>query len=493
MLLQALMKLDGAGFTGPLQNMQGTVSGMIGKLAGLAGGVLAVGGAFTGIKDAMGLGGQLFELSQRTGVAVDQLMILRQAFDDTGVGADAGTQAIVLMQKALSGMSESGEPTNKMFAQLGLNMADLKNMSAEDQLTAIGNAIMNLADPAEQTAAAMAIFGRAGASLKQFFSDPEAINSVKKSLGDLPAIMAKNAKLFDDIGDTFTRLKMKGTGLFAGIAEGIAPALKGLADALDGIDLSGFGRKIGDALGLAVEFFRSGHVADIIGTSLAMAFTGALNFLLGPLLSADLWKGMANMVLAAFEGIGAALMNIIMEPILYMQAAMDKIADTIVNPTSTKTFKDFLDENRNNPNNIFRPDAASAAQDARERGALGLQQAQKALAEGGPFNEIMAVFRTNLDAWATEIMAAKDARQTDAQKQGVQTKGAGKLTAGVEGAGDFKFSGDALAKMGLFVGGSLPGLDAQKRTAQNTERIANIQERQLEELKHLNPQMGWAS
>ena len=68
---------------------------------GLAAAAASAGGLAFGIKAALDKGGSMAELSARTGIAVDKLMVLQQAFTNAGVSADNMRAVLNKMQRAL--------------------------------------------------------------------------------------------------------------------------------------------------------------------------------------------------------------------------------------------------------------------------------------------------------------------------------------------------------------------------------------------------------
>lgn len=535
MNLAAVMKLDSAGMTGPLSAIQGQMAGVVGKLAAVAGGVLSVSAVFNGLRDSLNLGGQLAELSDRTGIAVKDLVVLRQAFDDTGVGAENGVNSLMLMQRALAGMNDEGEPTNKMFKQLGLNMDDLKKLSTQDQLTTIGQKIRGLKDPAEQTAAAMAIFGRSGAAMKQFFADPAAIDTARRSLGSMPDILDKNARLFDEIGDAVGRVKTKITGFWAGVLEGMAPALKGISDSLDTIDFAAMGKKAGEFIATLITAFKEGKLGEIVALSLKIGFSDAANFLAGAIGSANFWTGIAQIALAAFMGIGSALLKVFMGPITYLQAGMDMvfanmgttlskvligaisplvaILDTMFGGKISGMMKEAIEKIGVKDQGLTWDAALKAAQTqpfflktaAEESGKMSSEMMAKGLANVGDFKSAN-IFgdpadRANLEElWASmsekskaTLAAVQDAANKTAPL-GTESLAAPEGKAKKIQETKLDVATDRWAKLGLFIGGNSPQLDHSKRTAAATEKTAHLLDVIKDKLTTPNTQtLAWAN
>lgn len=270
----------------------------------LTGGLLAVGGAsyYAGkrISEAFDSAGELVDISASTGLSVESLVVLKQAFDNVGLSTNEIPASINKMQKALTGINEQGEPTNQMFERLGLNFDDLGKLSPEQQFKTIGDAIGNLTNPAERATAAMSIFGKSGAKLNRIFTDGSAFETAAKQVGGTAKLLGDNANIFDKVSDNLKVSSNKLNGLFIGMASELAPQFDIILEKISKIDLSSFGAKIGYAISVGMEAFSNGEIYNIVETSLKLAFLSAINF------------GIAQMpsFASAFEGIGSALMGV---------------------------------------------------------------------------------------------------------------------------------------------------------------------------------------
>lgn len=303
MVLDAVLRLDAAGFTTPLGIATMGVQALL-RMAGEMAAELAA---------AFDTGGMLSDLAAQTGEAAGELMVMRQAFQDTGLGAESMAQTLAIMRRSLGGISETGEPTVKMFEQLGLDIGKLQGMGAREQLEAIGAAVNGLRTPAEQSAAAMTIFGRSGARMLTLLKDPAAMGVAAKSLGALPGLMDRNAAAFDTVSDRMGRIKEKGNGLWAGIAEGLLPLADSITQTMDGIDLTGLGQKIGATIGTVAEGFKVaadywrevfGVAIDWWGDKIAVAMTW--------------WK-------EQLPAIGRVLWDVLKWPVVQLSAAIGKV------------------------------------------------------------------------------------------------------------------------------------------------------------------------
>ena len=195
--------------------------------------------------DALNMGGRLAELSDRTGVAVDQLLILERAFQNTGIGADSLGPIINKMQKAIADAGDGSSKAADAFTKLGIPLSELENLSPDQQLQAIGKAIATIPDPAERASISMEIFGKSGGALNQVFANMDGeLETAKAQLGSLPEVMKAGAAQFDKISDNLTVIGGKFVEFAAGIIDKVKPALDALTTALTRIDATKLGQDL---------------------------------------------------------------------------------------------------------------------------------------------------------------------------------------------------------------------------------------------------------
>lgn len=194
--------------------------------------------------DALNMGGRLADLSDRTGVAVDKLLILERAFQNTGVGADSLGPIINKMQKAIVDAGDGSSKAADAFTKLGIPLSTLQKLSPDEQLQAIGKAIASIPDPAERAAISMEIFGKSGGALNQVFANMDGeVATAKAQLGSLPDVMKAGAAQFDKISDNLTVIGGKFVEFAAGIIDKVKPALDALTTAMTRIDATKIGQE----------------------------------------------------------------------------------------------------------------------------------------------------------------------------------------------------------------------------------------------------------
>ena len=271
--ITARFRLDVSGVDAALARVASATLAAQGAFAAANAALAPLAGAFSAIKGSLDLAGELSDQSAQTGIAVGELLVLRQAFVNAGVGAEGVAPAINRLQKALGGVNEEGEPTNKAFAKLGLSMSDLQSLNPAEQFAKVSAAIATLPNQTTQAAVAMQLFGRKGAELMALFKDSGAMESARQQVGGLAGTMDASAASFDAISDALGAAGLKGEQLSAAFTTAIAPALTEIGNALNATDLTGLGQALGSIAAAAIRFGQtlSGMIPQILGVVAAMA------------------------------------------------------------------------------------------------------------------------------------------------------------------------------------------------------------------------------
>jgi len=205
------------------------------------------------IKEAVDMGAKLQDMMNRTGAKGQGLVVLQQMFKNAGSEAEAVPKALNKMQKALAGVNEDGEPTGKVFAEIGLSVSELMAMDPALAFGKVAEAIARIENPAKRSEVAMRIFGKTGGELLAVMNNPEAFAEAQKQVGGLADTLTENAAEFHRLKDNVEALHIKVLQLAAGLMSELAPALDGVGKKAAGTDLTGYGKGIGTAVKATVE------------------------------------------------------------------------------------------------------------------------------------------------------------------------------------------------------------------------------------------------
>lgn len=266
-----------------LQARFATVTGFIAAAFALP--AAAAAGIAIGVGKVLEVGGELNDLHNNTGIAIDDLVVLQEEFRQAGKAGEDVAGVIAKMQKALATGSADAE-----IRQLGFDLDALRAQTPLQQFQALGKAINGIPDPATRAAVAMAIFGKSGATLLSLFAS-QGFGNAAAAVGAQAEILKRDAALFDDAGDKLGTAGIKVQGFFVGVADRVIPPLTLLLDRMIGLDLSHAGQGFGQAITAALISVATGDVWKIMGLALMVSLGEAVNFLASGLLTAVGYMG----------------------------------------------------------------------------------------------------------------------------------------------------------------------------------------------------------
>lgn len=248
-----------------------------------------------GVKNAYELGRQMEIMSAKTGIAVDQLMILQQAGKENGI-EDIST-AIKKMQVNLADAVKNGAgPAAKAFNALGLDAEEMLKKAPIEQFQAIGDAINSIKDPTMKTAEAVAIFGRSGTDLLALFAKQGALGDAATHVGKQAQILKENAARFSAVAVGLENVGLKLQGFAVGVAEKLLPVMEIIANVINSTDLAAageaFGKKLRDAADYLVGAIANPQLTvNAFGGYLKYAMLEALNLFINGMLNSAIRFG----------------------------------------------------------------------------------------------------------------------------------------------------------------------------------------------------------
>jgi hypothetical protein len=299
----------GAGLSGGLANIGASVAGLVNPFTvGLAA-VAAFGAGATaaarGLLDLEDRVEGLGNLADQLGVSFEFIQVLEESANRSGVSIETLASSMTRLQKTLAGADEESKSAQKALDRLGVSVDELNGLSQQDQIRLIGDRLQAIEDPAQRTAAAVALFGKSGAALLPFF----------KNLGPAASDLERFGKVLNDIDrgriDDFgagvdalgvaarglsTDLLLPFTGLGEGISQGSAeflgginaivgpigdvlePVLSGLGTAFEvvGVVIGGIGRMIGEIISPIGDLAQA---FGVVSESLSTAFVDVVRYL----------------------------------------------------------------------------------------------------------------------------------------------------------------------------------------------------------------------
>lgn len=216
------------------------------------------------------------KLAARLGFTYGELAGLGLAAELSGVSMDqvaaAATKADVAFVKASNGSKQA----RAVFDRLGLSMEQLQGMTAAKRFDAIAASIAALPTEAERAAAAVQIFGRAGAAMLPMFAQgAEGIAAARRE-AEAFGLTLTNAQgqNVEAMNDSFTRAQQAIQGVVGQIVAYLSPAVEAVttafSDFVGSVGGANIGQAIGDALLQGAQFFAG--IADWVIAGLGGVF-----------------------------------------------------------------------------------------------------------------------------------------------------------------------------------------------------------------------------
>lgn len=211
--------------------------------AGTIGVAALVGGIAVGTRSIIKMGVELTTLRDKTGISLQGLQELNFIADQTNVGMNQVTDAVVRLGRRAA--AELPEAT-KGLDRIGVSVEQLLSMRPAEQFSFIISEIAKLPTEAEQAAVSMAVFGDAGQQILPLIrSDVEGLREEFEQLGGgIEDDVLEAGRKFDDQMTSLKQNVMALTGQALGplvvklaeVAEGFVEAQKKGNDLMQGVN-----------------------------------------------------------------------------------------------------------------------------------------------------------------------------------------------------------------------------------------------------------------
>ena len=201
--------------------------------AAMAGAVVAAGlGIVALTRQSMDNIDVMSKAAKTLGIHTARLQAMAQVANEAGVETDGLTKAMVKMLDNIAGLQAGTAAPIAAFQALGLSMADLQGKGSDEQFALIAERIAAIADPAERTAAALNVFGKAGADLIPMMDGYRAAlqetTGWQKEFGI--AVSDTGGRDVEAANDAVGRLSIAISGLGNNMATTWAPAIDAVAN-----------------------------------------------------------------------------------------------------------------------------------------------------------------------------------------------------------------------------------------------------------------------
>jgi hypothetical protein len=271
---------------GSLNSLKDKIAGINPVSAGLVGVTVAVGVAFTKtFNAAVDYGNELQRISNRTGIAVEELSRLKFAAEQEDVSLQDVAGSLRIVSRQADAAAKGSKESSAAFARLGVEVKDANGnlKSGTVLLREIGEGLAKIPPGTERTAAGMAVLGRSAQAIIPLVTNLKALEARAEELG--LTVSGKFGRDADEFGDRIDEIRSLAGRAGVSIASVFLPALNSLLAAFTGDAANGlktFNESVGD-LSFKVFKFANALIAlkaqlDELGNSkltLAINFSGA--------------------------------------------------------------------------------------------------------------------------------------------------------------------------------------------------------------------------
>jgi len=272
-----------------MKRLQGDVAGLRGSLntltaiqgAALFGSIASAASSAARSLIAMGQASAgtidtISKMSARLGMTYGELAGLAHAANLSDVSLETLGTAATKLDVAFVKASQGSKTAQAAFGKLGLSVDQLQGMSSAERFQAITTAIAGLPTEAERAAAAVQLFGRAGAGLLPLFAGgAEGIRQATEDAQRFGLTLTNlQGQQVEGMNDSFTRAGAAIEGIIQQTTAYLAPAIENVAttfaDLVGSVGGANIGQTIGEALLAGADYIAG--VADYFISGITTAW-----------------------------------------------------------------------------------------------------------------------------------------------------------------------------------------------------------------------------
>ena len=270
---EGLGRVFSGGLSQGLGSIGTTVAGLVNPftaglaaVAGFGAGATAVARGLLDLEDRVE---RLGRLSNQLGVSFDFVQTLEEAGSRADVSIEQLSGSFARLQNTLVSGGEDSKKAADALSQLGVTVEQFGALSEQQQIELIGQQLATIADPAQRSAAAIALFGRSGVALVPFFNELAGASADMERFGAAVSDLDRRRLAdfgagIDALGVATRALGQEVTLPFVELGEGVALAA---AEFIGGV--SRIASAIGDIL--APEMNTLGNLFQALGQAASLA------------------------------------------------------------------------------------------------------------------------------------------------------------------------------------------------------------------------------
>lgn len=189
------------------------------------------------VKGAIDAADNLRDMSQKTGIAVEELNGLGFAAGQAGGNLESMVSAAGKLNKSITDAAGGGKDTSAAFKALGIDVegANGELKKADVVMAEIADRFAEFSDGPEKTAIAVALLSKAGADMIPVLNDGgEALRENTEYAKQYSGMTTELANMSDEFNDTMGKLNLQQASFGNLLAEAVLPAVNAVASEILG-------------------------------------------------------------------------------------------------------------------------------------------------------------------------------------------------------------------------------------------------------------------
>ena len=178
------------------------------------------------------VGDSIDKMAKRSGIGVEALQGLRFAAEQSGSSIDVVEKSIFKLDRAIGDAIGGSTALQDDFARLGVDVNALSQMTPEQQLGVMADALMAIENPAERAAIGARLMGRGFEELQPLLQEgSQGINALISEYDQFGvALSATDVSAAAELTDAFNRISTVVRGFIVNVGAKFAPTLTEIAN-----------------------------------------------------------------------------------------------------------------------------------------------------------------------------------------------------------------------------------------------------------------------
>ena len=260
------------------------------------------------IKSAAGSAAAVDDLSKRTGISTQTLQGYGLAANQSGVSTETMGKSLQKLSLVQLKAQKNNEAAKASFTAIGLTMKDLAGLSPEQTFEAVTDAIAELPTIAQQSAAAIALFGKSGGELLPIFQEGTGyLAKMRKEAEELGIVLSKEQMSgLAGLDDMIAKVTMAFGGLSQRIVAELVPQLLAAGEQMltfvKTLDITAVTKALAAAINIATAAFTIfTSIALPLATTILPPIAAVMTIISDNMTGAAIGAGLAAVAYGAYS------------------------------------------------------------------------------------------------------------------------------------------------------------------------------------------------